>query len=227
MIQEDFKRRVPLLDTRLLCIAGLVPTCDIAADIGADHGRLSCHLLANNICRHMIVSDISPDSLSKSRHLLALHSLDHRADFVVADGLDAIMNPPVDAVVIAGMGGRTIADILKKHDRIGNAKLIVSAHTDNYLLRQRLFEYGFCFEEEVVIRSNGRFYTVLTARRGQCNYTQRELYIGPTLSGDCLLDYLEWRKNVVGICRDRASKLHLGWLIEEINNEKSKQSNNI
>lgn len=158
---------------------------------------------------------------------MALHSLDHRADFVVADGLDAIMNPPVDAVVIAGMGGRTIADILKKHDRIGNAKLIVSAHTDNYLLRQRLFEYGFCFEEEVVIRSNGRFYTVLTARRGQCNYTQRELYIGPTLSGDCLLDYLEWRKNVVGICRDRASKLHLGWLIEEINNEKSKQSNNI
>lgn len=226
MSETSIKRRLPLLDARLRCVADLVPPCDVAADIGADHGRLACYLLSNHICGRMIVSDISDDSLNKSRRLLKLHGLECRAKLVVADGLDAITEP-VSAVIVAGMGGRTIADILQKHENIGDARLIVSAHTEMHLLRQKLFEYGFCFESETVLRANGRFYTVLSSRRGRAEYSPRQLYIGSALQGECLTEYLRWRRDVTAARRDDISQVHLRWLEEEIEHESSNKSDDI
>lgn len=217
---------MPLLDARLRCLADLVPVCDLAADIGADHGRLACYLLSSGTCQRMIVSDISRDSLDKSRRLLSLHNLESRAEFIEADGLDALVMP-VSAVIIAGMGGKTIADMLKKHRSVGDAKLIVSANTQMPILRQKLYEYGFFFETETVIRSNGRFYTALSARRGQRHYTPRELYISPVLKGDCVEEYLIWRRDVVFAQRDNMREAHLKWLSEEIEHENRKQSADI
>ena len=226
MSEAAVKRRLPLLDARLRCAADLVPRCSVAADIGADHGRLACYLLSNNICDRMIVSDISADSLAKSKRLLMLHGLDRRAKLVVADGLDAI-NEPVDAVVIAGMGGRTIAAILRNYDKIGEARLIVSAHTEMHLLRQKLYEYGFCFESETVVRANGRFYTVVSSRRGQAEYSLRQLYTGIELRGECVKEYLQWRYDVEAARRNNISQVHLKWLKEEIERENGNKSNNI
>lgn len=226
MNEARTKRRLPLLDARLRCAADLVPRCSLAADIGADHGRLACDLLSNNVCDRMIVSDISGDSLGKSRRLLKLHGLEHRAELVVADGLDAITEP-VSAVIIAGMGGRTIADIMQKNEKIGDARLIVSAHTEMHLLRQKLYEYGFCFESETVLRANGRFYTVLSSRRGRAEYSPRQLYIGYALQGECVKEYLHWRRDVTAARRGDMSQMHLRWLEEEIERENGNQSDNI
>lgn len=223
MIEEKRTLRLPRLDERLRCIAEQVPVCDLAADIGADHGKLACYLLAKGICRRMIVSDISEDSLNKSRRLLTLHGLSTRADLVVADGLDAVSSP-VSAVIIAGMGGKTIADIIRKHEKIGDARLIISAHTDMHTLREKLYEYGFFFEKEIVLRAGGRYYTVMTARKGAADYTPKDLYIGVNLRGECTIDYLMWRQKVVGAWRGRENDLYLQWLGEAIENETGRQS---
>ena len=57
--------RFSALDDRLSRAAALFPACEYGADIGADHGRLSCYLLANQRCSRMCVADISADSLEK------------------------------------------------------------------------------------------------------------------------------------------------------------------
>ena len=82
--------RYPQLDERLQAAADLFSACDLGADIGADHGRLSCHLLHTNTCQRMIVADISDESLQKARNLLSLHCLDSRVEYRVADGLKAL-----------------------------------------------------------------------------------------------------------------------------------------
>ena len=61
---------MPQLDARLQAVAALFTPCETGADIGADHGKLSCYLLAHNICKKMIVTDISAGSLSKAKQLL-------------------------------------------------------------------------------------------------------------------------------------------------------------
>ena len=67
--------RYPKLDERLQAVADLFTACDTGADIGADHGRLSCYLLHSQKCRRMVVADISADSLQQARRLLKLHAL--------------------------------------------------------------------------------------------------------------------------------------------------------
>ena len=83
--------RLPLLDDRLARAAALFPACAYGADIGADHGRLSCILLARGVCERMCVADVSAPSLQKARHLLDVHGLADRADVIVGDGLTFVL----------------------------------------------------------------------------------------------------------------------------------------
>ncbi|NLC33548.1 MAG: SAM-dependent methyltransferase [Clostridiales bacterium] len=214
--------RLPKLDERLELIANLVPKCSLAADIGADHGRLSCYLLSKNICNKMIVSDISADSLKKSKQLLELHQLDHLAHFVVADGLEAV-DRPVDIVIIAGLGGKTIAGILREHSRIQDAELIVSAHTNLPFLRETLTNYSYSLQRETVVRASGRYYTVIEAVKGENFYSPKQLYVGINLcdsDGHTLIDYLSWRMDVISATRTPQKEMYLGWLNEEIDRAK-------
>lgn len=209
--------QLPKLDERLMTVASLVPVCGLAADIGADHGRLSCYLLGMGICRAMIVSDISEDSLRKARALLNRHGLSQRARFVVADGLQAVQEP-VDAVIITGLGGKTISDMLAQSARPGRASLLLSAHTQTQLLRTALSRMGYTITQELVLRESGRFYTVIQAKPGQADYTVRELFIGPKLRGTQsakVSDYLLWRSKVMQAASARDAR-HLEWLREEI-----------
>ena len=57
------------LSPRLAALAGLVPPCGYAADIGSDHGLLPAFLLENGICRGVAVTDLSAPSLEKAKEL--------------------------------------------------------------------------------------------------------------------------------------------------------------
>lgn len=212
--------RIPQLDERLQAAADLFAACGVGADIGADHGRLSCYLLAHDKCQRMIVADISADSLAKARRLLALHHLEDRADFLVADGLSAL-HETVDCVAICGMGGRVMADILERgKERLHGAALVLSCHTEIPLLRAALvrLEYHLCAER--LVRAKGRFYIVLRAEPGKTEYTDNELYLGPVLmreQPDFWWTYLHWRENVVSC--EQGHETQLQWIREELQNE--------
>lgn len=190
--------RLPQLDDRLFQAASLFPACEYGADIGADHGRLSCYLLANQTCQRMCVSDISAESLSKAERLLQLHHLDSRADFCVGDGFDALPKP-AEVAAILGMGGNTLCQILK-NGKPQKTTLILSAHTDVPYLRQTLQEIGYVIDAEVIAWAAKRFYVVLRAVPGQKKYSEKELFLGPCLMrspcSEKYLSYLQWRIRV-------------------------------
>lgn len=192
--------RLPQLDERLSKAANMIPACGYGVDIGADHGRLSCFLLANNTCERMCVSDLSAPSLEKAKRLLRMHSLEDRADFCVGDGLN-VLPQRADAVAILGMGGKTIAHILKNgQSKLEKATLIVSAHTEVQLLRKAIVEIGYSIKKEDIAYAGGRFYVIIQAQPGQMEYTEKELLIGPVLlkgESDHYLEYLSWRKSVL------------------------------
>ena len=212
--------RTPQLDERLQAAADLFAACGTGADIGADHGRLSCYLLAHDQCRRMIVADISADSLAKARRLLTLHHLEDRADFRVADGL-AALHENVDCVAICGMGGRVMADILERgQQRLHGAALVLSCHTEIPLLRAALVRLGYHLCAERLVRAKGRFYIVLRAEPGQACYTEKELYLGPVLLREkpaLWHSYLHWREGVVSC--EQGHEKQLQWIREEMQHE--------
>ena len=114
-------------DKRLRAAADWVEPCDVGDDIGCDHGRLGAMLLLENRARHLLASDISEKSLEKARHCLKRHGLTGRAEFYVADGLEAI-DQDVDTVCILGMGGETLSGILLRgQDKLHGAMLVLGA----------------------------------------------------------------------------------------------------
>ena len=214
--------RYPQLDERLQAAADLFSACELGADIGADHGRLSCHLLHTNKCREMIVSDISDDSLQKARNLLSLHQLDKRVHFRVADGLKALEGNKVVCAAICGMGGALISKILLAgRDSLHDAALVLCSHTDIPLVRQTLCTIGYHLAQERIVRAKGRFYIVLRAEKGSVSYTDKELYLGPCLlkkPDEMLMRYLIWREGVVSC--EKGHDQQLAWIREEIEHAK-------
>ena len=170
-----------VLDPRLSMIARLIGNCESYADIGCDHGRLGAFMLQCGQCKRAVLTDISEPSLRKARNLIGILGLSDRAVFAVGDGARAL-NEPVDAVVIAGMGGATIADIVRDgRERLGNARLILQPNVAAPQLRETLSECGYEIADERVAQDGRRNYVVICAQPGHANYCERELIVGPVL----------------------------------------------
>ena len=210
--------RLPVLDERLSRAAALFPACAYGADIGADHGRLSCYLLATGKCERMCVADISADSLDKARKLLALHELSDRADISVGDGLQAL-EKPAHGIAILGMGGHTLSNILLNGaNRLQGATLVLSAHTQLALVRKTLMDLQYQIDTEEIAHAAGRYYVLLRATPGCAFYSEQELFLGPVLrksKPEHYVGYLEWRMELTACKRTPESRKEMEWLEEE------------
>ena len=162
---------MPLTDERLSEMIRMLPKCGIVADIGTDHGRLGAQLLLTGKCGKVWFSDISAPSLEKARGLIARRGLQERAEFFVGDGARALPGAP-DAAVIAGMGGETIAAILRgAGGRLADSVLVLEPNVGAELVRRALMETGRRITDERVVR----------AEKGEAAYTERDLIVGPVL----------------------------------------------
>lgn len=175
------------LDERLRTLAQRVQGKAHVADIGADHGQLACYLLETQAQMHMTVSDISAPSLKKAERLLLRRGLMPRATLCVCDGLaglpEATQEGAVDAIVIAGMGAKTIRAILQSgRSKIGEAKLVLQPNLDVPRLRTYLASDGFVITDEQALCAAGRHYMILEARQGHMPLPDaRDAFLGTVL----------------------------------------------
>lgn len=184
------------LDERLQLAAKLYDPCELGADIGTDHGLLPRHLLAEGICQRMIVADISEKALQHARDTIRLSGLENRADFVCADGLRAITQP-CGVISIMGMGGETMAEILRKgQDHLQGAALVLSAHTEQQLVREALRDIGYRLTAEQLCLAEGRYYIFWKAVPGQEEVSDGDIRYGRLLfeqNSEHLPGYIAWR----------------------------------
>lgn len=188
-----------VLDPRLSLIAELVGKSESYADIGCDHGRLGAFLLQSKYCERAQLTDISEPSLQKAKRLISLLSLSEKVDFCVGDGALALVKP-ADTVVIAGMGGTTIAQIIEDgREKLGDARLILQPNVAAPELRQTLTEQGYRIADERVVKDGRRNYIIIVAEPGVASYSEREIIVGPVLLERMpaeLLPYAEFRLRV-------------------------------
>ena len=187
------------LDPRLSMIAELAGRCECYADIGCDHGRLGAFMLQNGLCRRALLTDISAPSLRKARALIGLLGLADRVEFCVGDGARALTRP-VELAVIAGMGGATIAQIVREgRERLGNARLVLQPNVAAPELRAALMACGYRITDERVAKDGRRNYIIIAAEPGSASYDERQLVVGPVLLEtlpESLAPYAEFRLRV-------------------------------
>lgn len=189
------------MDERLTLAASLYEPCELGADIGTDHGLLPCHLLQQGVCQRMILADISEKALQHAREQVRKQGLEDRVKLVCADGLDAL-DEPAGCISITGMGGKTMADIVRQgRDRIQGAALVLSAHTDQEVVRQTVQDMGYHFIAEQLCKAAGRFYLVWKALPGKADMDEDAVALGTPMLMECdnplLPEYLAWRQWVL------------------------------
>jgi tRNA (adenine22-N1)-methyltransferase len=109
------------LSERLYSMASAVGKGEKLADIGTDHGYIPIYLAQNRISPYIILSDISKGSLEKARYNCKKYGLSARYPHKIedsylelreGDGLEVLKHGEVDTVILAGMGGKLIKEII-------------------------------------------------------------------------------------------------------------------
>lgn len=152
-----------MLSERLETIAGLIEYGETMADIGTDHGFLPVYLIKSGKSPNAIATDISQKSLKKAEDLIVSEGLISDCSARVGDGLYPIELGEVDDVVIAGMGGILMAEILSADIRKSHSfkKIILQPRSKIYYLRKWIRDNGFSITREKIAREGERFCEVL------------------------------------------------------------------
>ena len=161
-------RRIEL-SPRLRMTAGLVPDGARLADVGTDHAYLPAALIQEGRIPYAIAADLRLGPLSRAKATVRELELTGRVAFRLCDGLTGIRPEEVDAVVIAGMGGETIAQILAAAPwtREQDIPLVLQPMSSMSDLRAWLVGNGYCIQTEDLAREGDVLYTALLVREGE------------------------------------------------------------
>ena len=108
------KKKLFQLDRRLQTCASMVRENHVLADIGTDHAYLPIWLVKKEVIKKAIASDINMGPLQKAAFNIRRYNVGKQVDARLSDGLELIFPNEADDIVIAGMGGELIADIIEK-----------------------------------------------------------------------------------------------------------------
>ena len=154
------------LDGRLLAAADFVTAGAYVVDVGTDHGYLPVFLVERGLAQRALASDINPQPLASAQRNIAAAGLEGKICTQLADGLDGIDLKGVTDLVIAGMGGMLIAEILEKRLPLTGINLILQPMTQAPYLRNWLCVHGIQILAETPAEAAGKIYTVINARSG-------------------------------------------------------------
>ncbi len=162
-----------MLKERLRAIINLVNNKNVVADIGCDHGFVCKALLKEERAKSVIACDISEGSLAKAKKLLKDFN---NVQFRLCNGLEGLRNKEAEVIIIAGMGGYLITDILEENKSIAlNATLLLLPHNNEHILREFLATNGFNIYDEYIIKEK-RYYQLICAKKGVSDYTNKTYY---------------------------------------------------
>jgi len=156
------------LPERLMVIAGYIEKDAAVADIGTDHGFLPAYLAQNKLARRIIASDISAGSLDSARRTAEKFGVTKMISFAVAPGLEGLDEKTADTVVIAGVGGETIAGILRDAPwtREHGVSLILQPQSKTGELCLWLRKSGYIIRNAKLAFDSGRIYVIMLIRGG-------------------------------------------------------------
>ncbi|MCH5171662.1 MAG: SAM-dependent methyltransferase [Erysipelotrichales bacterium] len=168
------------LSKRLSEIYTFVDNGSNLADIGADHGQLVIELAKNNKCNKIFCNDnkVGPFNILKN----AIEGNEFSNVTVsLSDGISKLPDY-IDAIVIAGMGGDLIIDILSKHkEKLNNVEtLILAPNTNEKELRKCVCDLGYKILDEKIIFER-HYYEIIKFVKGNVIYNELDYEFGPIL----------------------------------------------
>lgn len=150
------------LTPRLSMILEQVPDCKCLCDIGTDHAYIPIAAIDSGRALRAYATDVHAGPVKKARENIALYGFSKEIEVRLGDGLFPVLDTDADVIVIAGMGGCLITEILKQQSDFVSrcTRLILQPMREADVIRRFLCETGWHFEEKLV-QEERRFYHIL------------------------------------------------------------------
>ncbi len=203
------------IGSRLLMAASFVDNGNVVCDVGCDHGKLSLYLIKEEKAKKIFATDINKLPLQKAIELFKVNNLTQKAQFFLTDGLSNVENfEEISHVVIAGLGGNTMADVINAAEFIKKqkTKLVLLPAQNASKIREYLYLNGFKILKEETVAENNKFYSCIL-----CEYSNEiktpsvyDIFIGEIKFKNTLSD-IGYFKMVLG----QLEKIQKGCIIRE------------
>ena len=188
--EQMLSGRVPM-SARLEAIVELAERGDILCDVGCDHAHVPIRLLQSGCYRRAIGMDVIAGPLGKAAGNLSLYGMEDLVELRLSNGLDAFSAGEADTLVITGMGGTLMEDILLRQPEktASFSALVLGPQSDPEKVRAALRRLGFIIKKEKLIFEDGKYYPVIRAESGE-NPDAREFNTLPAISNETILGEL-------------------------------------
>ena len=143
------------------------PLC--AIDVGTDHAKLPMYLVSECGFSSVTATDINegPCRTAVENIRAAGAFFEERIKVIRTDGLSGLDFLSPDRVVIAGMGGELIAQILSSAEFVRREKekikFVLQPQSKEHILRKYLYDGGYRILDEKRCLDSGKYYCVISA----------------------------------------------------------------
>ncbi len=168
------------MDKRLNAILHYLEGFNVLYDVGSDHALLPIAAIKQNKVKRAYAIDNKKNPLKQANKNIAKAGLNGKITPLLADGLAAITSE-VDVVVIAGLGGASINDIMKNYHGDHVKRFILAPNTHEHLIRALVNEKPLKIKTERFIEEKGYFYPIMVLEPGQQSLNEEACYISKPL----------------------------------------------
>lgn len=156
-----------MITPRLKCIIDHTRGKKIA-DIGTDHAYIPIYLIENNLAEYVIASDIKKGPIDIAKYNIEKHNLSDKIETRLGEGLSVLEKGEIDTVIIAGMGGQLISEIIDNSEETAReCSLVLQPMNAQYELRKYLIENNFKITDEDIITEGFKVYNVMNVQSGK------------------------------------------------------------
>ncbi|MCI1290216.1 MAG: class I SAM-dependent methyltransferase [Lactobacillus sp.] len=174
------------MDARLAALAAMVPAGARLADIGTDHAYLPIALVQAGKVPFAIASDIAAGPLANAQADIQAAGLTKQIETRLGNGLTTIKaSDQIDAVVIAGIGGQLMTEILSQ-SQLRFPTLILEPNIGEREVRRWLEAARYQITAEHLLWVKGHSYELIKAELTAARHplTEREALFGPLILQD-------------------------------------------
>ncbi|MCF6137948.1 tRNA (adenine(22)-N(1))-methyltransferase [Pseudalkalibacillus berkeleyi] len=174
-----------VLSERLKKVTTYIPIESVIADIGSDHAYLPCYAVQNGLIKSAIAGEVNQGPFDSALSQVKALRLENQIEVRLGDGLEVVSPNEVNVVVIAGMGGQLISNILNR----GKARLeevhrlILQPNMGAKFIREWLEANGWALITESILEEDEKIYEILVAERTETTnpLSDAERLLGPFL----------------------------------------------
>ena len=163
-------------------MADLIDREAFSLDIGCDHAKLDIYLVQVKKHKKVAASDNKEGPLEKARENIKEANCEGKIKLLLGDGLD-VYQEGVDTLILSGMGGYQIINILKKGKKVlpKIKTLLISPNNFHPKVRKEVSKLGYKIVDEYLIQEKKVIYTILKFEKGKRKLSKQDLLFGPVL----------------------------------------------